>query len=243
MSRPIRSPSIDSKSFIVDPGSFEFDSSFTTSDSESFVEFNADEDTDEAESNSRVHPGTSSSIGFGEPQTNHLKYQTPLSNSAPSYDSKLKLQHQKRQRQLKKRGNGNNHSSQNGANSTSSTPGGPLSFNAIEYLIASLNNSLSAIELDRSVVLQSKVSGELNSTSIELLKMMDELQEKIEDHAERYKRVKKTVIPELTSNLAKSEKLVNSLTRSMKSKFPVEYSKSKDKVLNRITAEEEDLYV
>ncbi|GME75193.1 unnamed protein product [[Candida] boidinii] len=156
MSRPIRSPSIDSKSFIVDPGSLEFDSSFTTSDSESFVEFNADEDTDEDESNGRVDTGTSSTIRGTGPQTSHSKYQKPFGKSAASYDSKLELQHQKRQRQLKKEEINNNISSRNGSNSASSTPGGPLSFNAIEYLITSLNNSLSAIELDRSIVLQSK---------------------------------------------------------------------------------------
>ncbi|ODV87012.1 hypothetical protein CANARDRAFT_179720, partial [[Candida] arabinofermentans NRRL YB-2248] len=115
-------------------------------------------------------------------------------------------------------------------------------FNAIDYLINSLYGSLNAIELDRSLVLQSQISGELNNTSKEILVLIDELSSKLTDHVTKYENLKTKIIPGLISNLNKSTKMAAKLTHAMKDMYPVEYSKSKDKVLNRVTDEDEDLY-
>ncbi|KAG7827703.1 hypothetical protein KL920_004466 [Ogataea angusta] len=116
-------------------------------------------------------------------------------------------------------------------------------FNAVDYLIGSLNSSLDSVKLDRSLMMQSQVSGTINNTMQELLRTMNEVSEKLEKHIKRYEQLKTQIIPELSANLAKNTKLCNKLTKNMKDTYPVEYSKSRDKVLNRVTEEEEDLYI
>ncbi|GMG19327.1 unnamed protein product [Ambrosiozyma monospora] len=119
----------------------------------------------------------------------------------------------------------------------------PSNFNAVEYLINSLYNSLDSIELDRALVIQSQLSGKFNNTSNEILALLDEIKESLNEHIEKYERLKKVVIPEIVGNINKSTKLAHKLTQSMKESYPIEYSKSKDKVLNRISDDEENLYI
>ncbi|KAG7879002.1 hypothetical protein KL905_003603 [Ogataea polymorpha] len=116
-------------------------------------------------------------------------------------------------------------------------------FNAVDYLIGSLNNSLDSVQLDRSLMMQSQVSGTINNTMQDLLRTMDEVSEKLENHIKRYEQLKTQIIPELNANLDKNTKLCNKLTKKIKETYPVEYSKSRDKVLNRVTEEDEDLYI
>ncbi|GME92729.1 unnamed protein product [Ambrosiozyma monospora] len=119
----------------------------------------------------------------------------------------------------------------------------PSNFNAVEYLINSLYNSLDSIELDRALVIQSQLSGKFNNTSNEILGLLDEIKESLNDHIEKYERLRKVVMPEIVGNINKSTKLAHKLTQSMKESYPIEYSKSKDKVLNRISDDEENLYI
>ncbi|KAG7881244.1 hypothetical protein KL938_003374 [Ogataea parapolymorpha] len=116
-------------------------------------------------------------------------------------------------------------------------------FNAVDYLIGSLNSSLDSVQLDRSLMMQSQVSGTINNTMQDLLRTMNEVSEKLENHIKRYEQLKTQIIPELNANLDKNTKLCNKLTKKMKETYPVEYSKSRDKVLNRVTEEDEDLYI
>ncbi|KAG7695850.1 hypothetical protein KL933_002565 [Ogataea haglerorum] len=116
-------------------------------------------------------------------------------------------------------------------------------FSAVDYLIGSLNSSLDSVQLDRSLMMQSQVSGTINNTMQDLLRTMNEVSEKLENHIKRYEQLRTQIIPELSANLAKNTKLCNKLTKKMKDTYPVEYSKSRDKVLNRVTEEEEDLYI
>ncbi|KAG7801161.1 hypothetical protein KL944_003568 [Ogataea haglerorum] len=116
-------------------------------------------------------------------------------------------------------------------------------FSAVDYLIGSLNSSLDSVQLDRSLMMQSQVSGTINNTMQDLLRTMNEVSEKLENHIRRYEQLRTQIIPELSANLAKNTKLCNKLTKKMKDTYPVEYSKSRDKVLNRVTEEEEDLYI
>ncbi|ESX02966.1 hypothetical protein KL918_002260 [Ogataea parapolymorpha] len=116
-------------------------------------------------------------------------------------------------------------------------------FNAVDYLIGSLNSSLDSVQLDRSLMMQSQVSGTINNTMQDLLRTMNEVSEKLENHIKRYEQLKTQIIPELNANLDKNTKLCNKLTKKIKETYPVEYSKSRDKVLNRVTEEDEDLYI
>ncbi|KAG7695520.1 hypothetical protein KL930_003518 [Ogataea haglerorum] len=116
-------------------------------------------------------------------------------------------------------------------------------FSAVDYLIGSLNSSLDSVQLDRSLMMQSQVSGTINNTMQDLLRTMNEVSEKLENHIKRYEQLRTQIIPELSANLAKNTKLCNKLTKKMKDTYPVEYSKSRDKVLNRVTEEDEDLYI
>ncbi|CDK29438.1 unnamed protein product [Kuraishia capsulata CBS 1993] len=127
-----------------------------------------------------------------------------------------------------------NHNEQNTQNT---------SFHPVEYLLGSLESALSSIDLDRSIVLQSQISGELNNTSKELLKMMEVLEQRIRSHMANFDRLKNNTIPELAANISKAEKKATKLTKVLKDQYPIEYSKSLDKVLNRITKDDENLYV
>ncbi|KAH3670525.1 hypothetical protein OGAPHI_001040 [Ogataea philodendri] len=116
-------------------------------------------------------------------------------------------------------------------------------FNAIEYLISSLDNSLDSVHLDRSLMVQSQVSGAINSTMQDVLRTIDEVSAKMETHIKRYEQLKTQIVPELSSNIAKNTKLCQKLSARLKETYPVEFSKSRDKVLNRVTDEDEDLYI
>ncbi len=115
-------------------------------------------------------------------------------------------------------------------------------FNSVEYLLKSLYNSLESSDLDKSLVQQSQISGEMNSVEQELLKTIRELRDCLGQHLEKYEQLKRD-IPEIIDNLKQSATLSKKYTEKMKKYYPVEYSKSKDKVLNRITNDEEDLYI
>ncbi|QPG72920.1 hypothetical protein FOA43_000224 [Brettanomyces nanus] len=116
-------------------------------------------------------------------------------------------------------------------------------FNAVDYLINSLYNSLDSVELDQSLVQQSQISGEMNNTANEISKTIKELKQSLQEHIEKYEKLKKRIIPEIIANLNQSSKISKKLAVKMKTQYPVEYSKSKDKVLNRLTDEEQDLYI
>lgn len=121
-------------------------------------------------------------------------------------------------------------------------PNGPQ-FNGVDYLINSLYNSLDSVQLDRSLVQQSQISGEMNSTTSDILRTIDELERCLKEHIAKYEKLKRQIIPEIVSNISKSARVSSRLRESMKRSYPVEYSKSMDKVVNRITNDEEDLYI
>ncbi|VEU23804.1 DEKNAAC105031 [Brettanomyces naardenensis] len=116
-------------------------------------------------------------------------------------------------------------------------------FNTVDYLISSLYNSLDSLELDRSLVQQSQISGEMNNVTSKILQTIDELRMCLEEHIAKYEKLKLTIIPEIVSNINQSAKISKGLAEKMKKYYPVEYSKSKDKVLNRITDDQEDIYI
>lgn len=116
-------------------------------------------------------------------------------------------------------------------------------FDAVEYFLQSINASLSTLELDKSIVLQSQLSGLLNDKSKLLALKIDELQDFLSEYKARISEYQSKTIPSLVSGLHSSEKRILRLNHYMKKNHPIEYQKSKDKVLNRITDEDDDLYV
>ncbi|ODV95417.1 hypothetical protein PACTADRAFT_50143 [Pachysolen tannophilus NRRL Y-2460] len=128
-------------------------------------------------------------------------------------------------------------------NEISNGNSGREEFDPVSYLIFSLQNSLNSIEMDKSIVKQSQLSGELNNKTKELLKSYKESQEKLKEFIVQFGHFKNEIIPNLEKDLAWSENKVKKLNKKLREHYPIEYEKSKDKVLNRITNDEEDLFV
>lgn len=116
-------------------------------------------------------------------------------------------------------------------------------FNPIEYLIGSLNEAMSSLESDKTLVVQSKMAGNLNNATSEVLKMISDLQESLEEHIVNYESLKSEVLPELEANLRLGTDLVEKITAYMKDVYPVEYAKGRSKVLENLTEDEEGLYL
>lgn len=115
-------------------------------------------------------------------------------------------------------------------------------FNAVEYLINSLNGALDSLAFDKTLVVQSKMAGELNNSSNEVLKTIKNMEDSLKEHILRYNELKNEILPEIESNLQKGTKLANKLTEYVKVNYPVEYSKGRSKILDNLTEEEEGLY-
>lgn len=115
-------------------------------------------------------------------------------------------------------------------------------FKPIEYLIGSLNSALDSLAFDKTLVIQSKMAGELNNTSNEVLKMIEEIETSLKEHIIKYERLKQEIIPGIESNLKKGNKIADRLTNYVKDVYPVEYSKGRSKVLDNLTEDEEGLY-
>lgn len=115
-------------------------------------------------------------------------------------------------------------------------------FSPIEYLIGSLNNALNSLEYDKSLVIQSKMAGELNNTTNQVLKTIEDLQASLTEQIAKYERLSKEIIPEIEYNLRKATKNAKILTKYVKSTYPIEYSKGRSKVLENLTEDEEGLF-
>lgn len=115
-------------------------------------------------------------------------------------------------------------------------------FNGVEYLIGSLTSALDSIEFDKTLVMQSKMAGEIHNISNDVLKTIEEMEFTLKEHIKKYNQLKTEIIPEIESNINKSTKIANKLTKYMKQKYPVEYSKGRSKVLDNLTEDEADLY-
>lgn len=115
-------------------------------------------------------------------------------------------------------------------------------FNPIEYLIGSLNNALDSLAFDRTLVIQSKMAGELNNSANEVLKIVDEIEFSLKEHTTKYEKLKQEILPEIESNLRRGTKMANKLAAHVKERHPVEYSKGRSKVLDNLTEDEEGLF-
>lgn len=114
--------------------------------------------------------------------------------------------------------------------------------NAVEYLMGSLNAAMDSLQFDRSLVIQSKMAGNINNSTNEVLKTIDELQMALQEHVKKYDLLKREILPEIESNLRNSTRIVKKLTNYVKNQHPVEYSKGRSKVLENLTEEEEGLF-
>lgn len=115
-------------------------------------------------------------------------------------------------------------------------------FNAVEYLINSLNNALDSLAFDKALVVQSKMAGELNNSSNEVLITIKNMEDSLKEHISKYNELRNEILPEIELNLQKGTRLANKLTEYVKTNYPVEYSKGRSKILDNLTEEEEGLY-
>lgn len=114
-------------------------------------------------------------------------------------------------------------------------------FNGVEYLLATLKSAMGSLEFDKSLVLQSKMAGEINNTSNEIITTIDELKNCLKEHSDKFEKLQKYIIPEIESNLNQSVKSVRRMTRYVKERHPIAYAKGRDKVLHRVSNEDEDV--
>lgn len=113
-------------------------------------------------------------------------------------------------------------------------------FSAVEYLAKAFEDALYSLQYDKALVVQSQMAGEINNTQHEIITLIEELERAIVVQREKYRHLKLNVIPEIQANLKQSTKSINELTKAMKKRYPVEYAKGRDKVLNRVTDEDMD---
>lgn len=116
-------------------------------------------------------------------------------------------------------------------------------FNPIEYMVETLNGALDSLEYDQSLVVQSKMAGELNNSSNEVLKTISELKAAIHEHIAKYELLQKQIIPDIDRNLRKASQQIKQLTALSKAKYPVEYARARAKVLDNVNSDEEGVYL
>ncbi|AOA61296.1 hypothetical protein PP7435_CHR1-1508 [Komagataella phaffii CBS 7435] len=114
-------------------------------------------------------------------------------------------------------------------------------FSPVDYLINSINASLKSVALDKAMVIQSQLSGELNNQNDLVLKKLLELETRLKSHLVKYQQAKKVIL-QINQDLASSKKRIKKITKYVKIEYPIEYSKAYNKVNNNITNDEEDLY-
>jgi hypothetical protein len=116
-------------------------------------------------------------------------------------------------------------------------------FNPTEYLVETLNGALDSLEYDQSLVVQSKMAGELNNSSNEVLKTISDLRNTITEHVAKYELLQKQVLPEIAYNLRKASQRVKQLTTHARETYPVEFARARARVLENITSDEEGVYL
>lgn len=125
----------------------------------------------------------------------------------------------------------------------------PLS-ERLHYLTSSLDIALDSLELDKSLVIQAQLSGLLNNESQKIIEKQEILKQKIQLIKLLYRKnftplhnEKLSVIQKMQYDLKDIESRIKILkhgksglftkTEGFISKFPVEYNKAKDKILER----------
>lgn len=118
-----------------------------------------------------------------------------------------------------------------------------LKFDSIDFLLSGLESAMNSLEFDKALVIQSQVAGNLNSTSSDIQKSIESLQTELQLQIERYSTLKTILLPQIDANIKKSAKRIDKITLYLKSKYPVEYSKSRSKILENLTEDEEGLFL
>lgn len=115
-------------------------------------------------------------------------------------------------------------------------------FNAIEYLLGSLESAMNSLKFDKALVIQSQMAGNLNNASNDVLNAITELQDEIKAQIGKYCILKDQILPEIEANLKIGTKKMNKISFYLQSKYPVEYSKGRSKVLENLTEDEEGIF-
>lgn len=118
-----------------------------------------------------------------------------------------------------------------------------LKFDSIDFLLSGLESAMNSLEFDKALVIQSQVAGNLNSTSSDIQKSIESLQTELQLQIERYSTLKTILLPRIEANIKKSAKRIDKITLYLKSKYPVEYSKGRSKILENLTEDEEGLFL
>lgn len=118
-----------------------------------------------------------------------------------------------------------------------------LKFDSIDFLLSGLESAMNSLEFDKALVIQSQVAGNLNSTSSDIQKSIESLQTELQLQIERYSTLKTILLPQIDANIKKSAKRIDKITLYLKSKYPVEYSKGRSKILENLTEDEEGLFL
>ncbi|CAI5758591.1 unnamed protein product [Candida verbasci] len=122
------------------------------------------------------------------------------------------------------------------------------------YFQDSLSNAMDSIEIDKSLALKAQISGNINNENQKLIEKNQQLKESISRLQELFKKnfavsndSKISKVDQMKNDIVNIEKRIKKLTNGYESKgifknkkvmgvaqkFPIEYNKARDKVLER----------
>lgn len=118
-----------------------------------------------------------------------------------------------------------------------------------EYFTKSIANAMDSLLLDKSLVAQAQLSGQINNKNQQLVEMNEKLSSRLETLKQQYERhislnrlsaLEKDLDNissriEVLKNGAKKLVLFGSGKLGVANKYPIEYNRAKDKVLDRVS--------
>ncbi|CCH41963.1 hypothetical protein BN7_1502 [Wickerhamomyces ciferrii] len=105
-------------------------------------------------------------------------------------------------------------------------------FDPVEYLNDSLENALTSMEMNRSMVIQAQTSGALKGKELELIQLQQEAEERLLQFQKRFKDGLKT-LRQVVKDLKWTQQHVSGIRKHLETNHPIEYSQSRDKILSR----------
>lgn len=107
-------------------------------------------------------------------------------------------------------------------------------FDPVTYLTDTLENALSSLEFSKAVAKQAKISGQLKSKELELLRLYEESQSRLQELHDTMQRGLKT-LHIVYKDLKLNKHKVEAASQRISNKYPIEYNQARDKVLRRDT--------
>ncbi|KAH3679890.1 hypothetical protein WICMUC_000633 [Wickerhamomyces mucosus] len=104
-------------------------------------------------------------------------------------------------------------------------------FDPVKYIHSALMNAMDvSMDWNKSMVIQAQTSGVLKNKEFELINLLDKSQNDLIEYKKNFEEGFE-VVRNLVKDLKQTKKKLDLLTEQFKSRYPIEYSQSKDKIL------------